>query len=251
MSLISIVTATYNSEKYIKNVYSSILNQTHEKWEWVVTDDNSTDGTVSLLNDIASKDSRVTIKINKENLGAAHSRNRCLKSINGEYVAFIDSDDLWYPNKLELQLLFMSNQNINFSFTSYDIINNNGIKTGKEIDIKNKLSTYKYNDILKKRATLGCSTVMLRKSAIDDLTMPLLRTGQDYAFWLKILKSGEEAHLLKKILTSYRITPGSISRNKFKKAMRQWEIYRDLEGLDFYNSSVSFFHYAWRAIKRI
>jgi teichuronic acid biosynthesis glycosyltransferase TuaG len=104
--------------------------------------------------------------------------------------------------------------------------------------------------MLKKRATLGCSTVMLRKSGFEDISMPLIRTGQDYATWLKLLKTGNEAYLLNDVLTSYRIRPNSISRNKFKKAKRQWQIYRELEQLPMLKSLVCFCNYVWRAVFR-
>ena len=104
--------------------------------------------------------------------------------------------------------------------------------------------------MLKKKATLGCSTVMLRRNAFDDITMPLLRTGQDYATWLKLLKTGQNAYPLIDVLTQYRILPNSISRNKVKKAKRQWQIYREVEKLSLYKSAVSFCFYAWRAVFR-
>ena len=104
--------------------------------------------------------------------------------------------------------------------------------------------------MLRKKATLGCSTVMIRRAGFNDLLMPLLRTGQDYATWLKLLRTGEKAYILNEVLTSYRILPNSISRNKFKKAIRQWQIYRDVENLSFSMSFVCFFFYAYRAVFR-
>ncbi|HCO0658479.1 TPA: glycosyltransferase family 2 protein, partial [Escherichia coli] len=113
----------------------------------------------------------------------------------------------------------MNENNIDFSFTSYELINGKGESLNKYIDIKNKNSSYGYYDMLKKKATLGCSTVVLRRSKIKKMKMPNIRTGQDYAFWLNILKEGMKAHLFREVLTKYRITPGSISRNKIKKAL--------------------------------
>lgn len=202
-----------------------------------------------MLDDISKKDPRVKFFQNEENSGAAVSRNNSLAHAKGEFIAFIDSDDLWLPNKLQTQLGFMEDNKIDFCFTAYELINEQGLPLGKKVDAQQP-GAFTYNDMLRKQATLGCSTVMLRKSAFEDITMPLLRTGQDYATWLKLLKTGKKAHLLNEVLTSYRIMPNSISRNKFKKAKRQWQIYREVENLPLLKSAVCFCFYAWRAVFR-
>jgi len=108
-----------------------------------------------------------------------------------------------------------------------------------------------YKDLLAKKVTLGCSTVMLKNDAFDNIRMPLIRTGQDYALWLQLLKKyNVNAVLYPKVLTSYRIVAGSISRNKLKKAIRQWSIYRNLEKINLVMSMWYFVNYAWRAISR-
>jgi teichuronic acid biosynthesis glycosyltransferase TuaG len=215
---------------------------------WLVTDDCSSDNTVNILQQIAVKDERVKVLSNKVNSGAAVSRNKSLKYANGNFIAFIDSDDLWEPDKLEKQLTFMSD-GIDFSFTGYDLIDEQGVALNQTVDV-NQSGEFSYEDMLRKKATLGCSTVMLRSNGFDDVSMPLLRTGQDYATWLKLLKTGKNAHLLNEVLAHYRIMPNSISRNKFKKAKRQWQIYRKVENIPFIKSLVCFCFYAWRAVFR-
>jgi len=194
------------------------------------------------------RDKRITVLKNPTNSGAAVSRNLSIANASGVFVAFIDSDDIWMPDKLERQIDFMGAE-IDFSFTAYEIIDNVGGSIGKIVD-KQRVRFFTYEDMLCKAATLGCSTVMLRRSQFANLKMPLVRTGQDYALWLKILKSGKNAYLLPEALTHYRITPNSISRNKLKKAKRQWEIYRKLEGLSFVKSFRCFLFYAVRAVIR-
>ena len=247
--LISIITPTYNSQEEIEETYLSIKSQTYSNWEWLVTDDCSEDDTFNILNELSANDERIKIFRNKNNLGAAHSRNNSIVHSSGDYLAFIDSDDLWLPSKLENQLSFMVGNDVDFSFTAYELINEDGLKFGKIVDSHLNSPVY-YEDMLRKKATLGCSTVMLRKSAFNDLSMPLIRTGQDYALWLKLLKAGGGAHVLNSVLTQYRILPDSISRNKFKKAKRQWEIYRKIENLGLLKSLECFFFYAWRAVFR-
>lgn len=247
--LVSIITATYNSSLEIINTYDSILRQTLSNWEWIITDDCSTDETFSILQSLADKDSRIKVHKNKENFGAAVSRNNSLKYVRGEFIAFIDSDDLWLFNKLEKQLKFMEDNRLDFSFTAYELINELGEKKGQLVDTH--LSGFiTYEDMLRKKATLGCSTVILRRNGFKDIYMPLLRTGQDYATWLKLLKTGKGAFPLTEVLTQYRILPNSISRNKVRKAIRQWQIYREVENLSLLKSFECFCFYAWRAVFR-
>lgn len=246
--LVSIITPTYNASKYIMDVYHSLECQTHTNWEWIITDDCSTDGTLDIIEELSRQDSRLKIYKNNCNSGAAVSRNNSLSQAVGEFIAFIDSDDIWLPEKLEKQIRFMG-RDISFSFTGYKIISEDGSDLCQTVDTFHT-EPLDYNDMLKKKATLGCSTVMLRQGVIDDLSMPLLRTGQDYALWLKILKKGIKAHALTEVLTQYRIVAGSISRNKIKKSQRQWEIYRKVERLSFIHSTWCFAFYAWRAVFR-
>lgn len=246
--MISIITATYNSEKEILKTYQSLNTQTYTNWEWLITDDCSSDNTYELVCELANKDNRIKTFKNNINSGAAVSRNKSLSEAQGEFIAFVDSDDIWLPTKLAEQLEFMGSD-INFSFTAYGLIDESGKLLNKTVD-EHQSGSFSYEDMLRKKATLGCSTVMLRRNAFDDISMPLLRTGQDYATWLKLLKSDINAHLLNKVLTYYRIMPNSISRNKFKKAKRQWQIYREVEKLHLIKSIVCFSFYAWRAIFR-
>ncbi|EGQ7661882.1 glycosyl transferase family 2 [Vibrio parahaemolyticus] len=246
---ISIITATYNSRDDILETYNSIREQSFENWEWLVTDDCSSDDTMEILQRIADSDGRVRIFQNNTNSGAAISRNNSLLYASGEFIAFIDSDDLWKPSKLSEQINFMNEQNIDFCFTAYELVGPQGQLLGSKVDFL-QTGSFDYIDMLKKKATLGCSTVMLRRLAFDDITMPLLRTGQDYATWLKLLKTGKRAFVYNRTLTKYRIRPNSISRNKFKKAIRQWEIYRDVEHIGFLSSMYYFSFYAWRAVFR-
>jgi glycosyltransferase involved in cell wall biosynthesis len=247
-NFVSIITATYNSFECIEETYHSIKSQTHKDWEWLITDDCSSDDTLGLLQKLVDNDQRIKFFQNKVNSGAAVSRNNSLSYRKGNFIAFIDSDDVWKPNKLQRQLDFMGTD-IDFSFTGYDLIDEQGEPLNITVDARQS-GVFSYEDMLRKKATLGCSTVMLRSDAFQDISMPLLRTGQDYATWLKLLKTGKKAHLLNKVLTNYRIMPNSISRNKFKKVKRQWQIYREVENLALLKSAICFSFYAWRAVFR-
>ena len=244
---VSIVTPCYNSEKTINQTYKSICEQSYEHWEWLVTDDRSTDDTYRILQDLAKEDFRIRVFQNKKNSGTAVSRNKSLSEATGDFIAFIDSDDIWKKHKLSTQLKFMQSNNVDFSFTAYELVGKNSEALGKNVDT-HLVGPISYSDMLRKKATLGCSTVMLRAEAFNDIRMPNLRTGQDYALWLKLLKTGKHAQPITQVLTQYRIMPNSISRNKFHKAKRQWQIYREIEGLNFILACECFTYYAYRAV---
>lgn len=247
-NLVSIITPAYNAEKWILKTYQSINSQSHNNWEWLITDDCSTDETVNILKKLAETDQRVRVFSNEKNSGAAVSRNNSIQNASGCFLAFIDSDDLWMPNKLEKQLSLMGGD-IAFSFTAYELIDASENRLNKSVD-SSQHGSFSYQDMLQKKATLGCSTVMLRRASFNDISMPLIRTGQDYALWLKLLKTGQNAFVLNEVLTQYRILPDSISRNKIKKSKRQWQIYRKIENLGFIESCINFCFYAFRAVFR-
>jgi teichuronic acid biosynthesis glycosyltransferase TuaG len=247
--LVSVITPSFNSENEILECYETLSNQTIGDWEWLVTDDASSDSTPSILADIAARDSRVRPEIMATNCGPGPCRNSSMDRAVGRFFAFLDADDLWHPDKLKTQLETHLTSEAAFTFTSFKAIRGELGSGGKVID-PGPERDFSYDDMLHKRATLGCSTVMLDSRAIGQLRMPDLRSGQDYAFWLSILKKGHKARLIPTPLTYYRIRPGSVSRNKFKKAARQWEIYRKVEGLPFFRSVGCYFSYVKNALLR-
>ena len=247
--LISIIVPVYNYFPCFIETLNSVKKQTYTNWEIIFVDDCSTDESGKKLDEILVKDRRINVVHLSENSGAAIARNKGLDLVKGDFVAFLDADDEWYPEKLEKQLSFMLENNYYFSFTAYEIITSSGELTNKLVDHISTISVG-YKDMLKKRATMGCSTVMLDWRELCQYRMPLIRTGQDYGLWLNILRDGYKAHCLNEVLTKYRIVPGSISRNKIKKAIRQWKIYREIEGIPFFESFWYFLNYAYRAVTR-
>lgn len=247
--LVSIITPTFNCAAFLPQTAESVRSQAHQHWEWLITDDCSQDGTWEVIQGLCAADGRIKAARNDTNRGAAFSRNRCMDRAQGRYLAFLDADDLWLPDKLEQHLDFMIAGSIRFSFTAFEVIDRDGQATGKTVDGASGISV-NYEDMLRKKATMGCSTVMVDRSLIGEARMPEMRTGQDYAFWLALLRSGITATCLPAALTQYRIVPGSISRNKLKKARRQWRIYRESEQLGLGKSLECFLFYAWRAVFR-
>ncbi|WP_282173956.1 glycosyltransferase family 2 protein [Cytobacillus firmus] len=243
--LVSIITPTYNAENFILETIESVVNQTYPNWELLIVDDCSQDSTIEKIKFAANKDRRIKLYILQENSGAAVARNRALREAKGKYVAFLDSDDLWEKEKLEKQLNFMLENNIAFSFSSYKIIDTNG-DVQKVINVPNEI-TYKQ---LLKNTIIGCLTVMLDREKLGIIQMPNIRTRQDTALWLSILKKGNKAFGIQEPLAKYRKVQGSISSNKYKMAKRNWEMYRKIEGLNLLMALWCFLNYAFNGLKK-
>lgn len=244
--LVSVITPTYNSEAYIQQTIESVKNQKYQNWEMIIVDDCSKDNTVEIVKNEAEKDERIRLIQLQKNSGAAVARNTAIRNAKGKYIAFLDSDDLWYPEKLEKQVTFMQEKDIAFSFTSYRIINEDGTETDKIIQVPKEID---YKGLLK-NTIIGCLTVMLDVSKLGLVQMPNIRTRQDTALWLAILKKGYKAYGIQEPLAKYRKVKGSISSNKLKMAKQNWRMYRDIENLNVIYASWCFVNYAWNALKK-
>lgn len=243
---VSIITPVYNSEQFIEDTINSVINQTYTNWEMILVDDCSKDNSESIIKNFIQRDSRIKYFKLEQNSGAAVARNKAIELSTGRFIAFLDSDDIWKSNKLEKQLDFMIRNNIGFSFTSYETMDEYGKKTGNVIRAP-KVVDYEY---LLRNTIIGCLTVVIDKDVIGQIKMPLLRTRQDFATWLSILKKGHKAYGIDEILSSYRLVEGSISSNKIKAAKRNWYVYRQVEKLSFIKSVYVFIGYACNAIKK-
>lgn len=210
--LISIITPNYNCGKFISLTIESVLAQSYQNWEMLIVDDCSTDDSYQTALSYAQKDSRIKVFKNEQNSGAAVSRNRAIKESKGEYLAFLDSDDLWSPNKLELQLKFMQENNCDFSFTEYEHIDEDGNSLHKIANVVKKLS---YNKMML-HCWPGCLTVMYKQDINNTIFGPDVPKNNDTALFLKVIKKCDKAMGIKLNLAKYRIRKGSISRSKFK-----------------------------------
>jgi len=243
---VSIITPTYNAARFIGETIESILQQSFKNFELIIVDDCSTDHTEKVVKEYMEKDKRIKFYKLEKNSGAAIVRNTALEKAKGRYVAFLDSDDTWYPEKLEKQLQFMSENKYGFSFTSYELMNEEGRKLNKTINVPKEVG---YTDLLK-NTIIGCLTVMIDREMIGDFRMPLVRAGQDTATWLSILKKGHKAYGFNEVLSFYRIVEGSISSNKIKALKRTWNTYRNIEKIGLVKSSYYFLWYVFNAIRK-
>jgi len=246
--LISIITPYYNSSSFIDECVNSVLLQSYSNWELLIVDDCSDDNSKELLLNLDKKDERINVIFLDANIGAANARNIAIRKAKGKYIAFLDSDDSWHPQKLDKQISFMLQNDIAFSYTSYQSISENGLNI---IGIINAPCKMNYNDYLK-NTIIGCLTVIIDREKIGDFEMPDIRSSHDMALWLLIMKRGFDAHGLNENLANYRIVLASNTSSKWDAAKDVWRVYRHLEKLSFVYSIWCFLNYAFNAIlKRI
>ncbi|WP_176719658.1 glycosyltransferase family 2 protein [Salinivibrio sp. BNH] len=246
MPTVSIITPSYDCSNYISNTIDSVLFQTFTDWEMIVVDDCSSDNSVSVINSYMEKDSRIRLIQLKENSGAAIARNTAIEVAQGRYIAFLDSDDLWEPEKLAIQLSFMQRNDIAFSFSAYHKINEEAVDIGT-VSVPENVS---YHQLLK-CCVIGCLTAMYDTNKIGKVYMPLIRKRQDFGLWLRILKKCGIAYGIAQPLAKYRVRKDSISSNKLKAALYNWKLYREVENLNLFQALYYFSHYAISGVLRI
>lgn len=218
-ALVSVIIPCYNSSLYIVETLQSVLNQTHTNLEIITIDDCSSDNTLEILRQFQKKDKRIIVLENSKNSGISKSRSIGLDKSSGEFIAFVDSDDLWTPDKVEKQLYNLSDE-FSFCFSSYEIIN----ESGKFIKNYNTKSRLTYESALE-GSPVGFSSTIFHRSAIGDLRF-VDTYHEDYIFILEILKK-KPAIGVQEYLMKYRKHSKSISANKLKASTRQYMIYRD------------------------
>ena len=212
--LVSIITPSYNTGKYIGETIESVLSQTYKNWELLIVDDCSTDNTDVIVKKYLS-DSRIKYIKNATNSGAAISRNLGIQIAKGRWIAFLDSDDLWLPNKLEKQVEYMKKNNIAFSYTQYEEIDEDSNPTGRVISGPYKISKM----MMKAYCWIGCLTVMYDIGKIGVIQIENIEKNNDYALWLKIINKSS-CFLYPQILGKYRKRKGSISNQNYFKLVR-------------------------------
>lgn len=240
--LVSIIMPTYNCAKFINETIKSVLNQTYENWELVIVDDCSNDNTEEVV--ASFNDKRIKYHRLEKNSGAAVARTTAMKMATGNYMAFLDSDDLWKNNKLEKQLEFMKKNNYNFTCTAYEQIDEEGHQLNKIIKTKKKAD---YNRILLD-CPVGNSTVMYNVDNLGKFEVPNIRKRNDDALWLQILKKEKFIYGMPDVLMEYRIRNNSISSNKFSLIKYHWQLYREIEHLSVIRSA---FHICWWGMIKI
>ncbi|SCM93466.1 Uncharacterized protein BWINRASL_01491 [Bacillus mycoides] len=220
-------------------------SQSYENWEMLIVDDASTDHSAVKIKEMIEGDSRIRLLVLEENMGAARARNIAIKEARGRYIAFLDSDDIWLPNKLETQLLFMEEKDVAFSYTSYSLIDENSNELNREVYVPECVD-YHY---LVGNTIIGCLTVMLDREKISCIEMPSVQP-EDTALWLNLLSKGYEAKGIQQVLAKYRIVANSVSRNKIRAAFRYWKLLRTQKPLNSLQTFFYFSKYAYHAYRK-
>ena len=242
--LVSIITPAYNAERFIEDTIKSVINQHYQNWEHlIVLDCNSKDSTGELVKKYSNLDSRIKLITSPLAKGAANNRNVALEQANGEYVAFLDADDLWATDKLSKQIRFMIEKSYTFTFTGFRRINQDNSFQGQIHIVPEKVN---YDDLLRNN-TIACLTAVFKKNLFGDIRFQE-QGWEDMSFWLQILKRIPYAYSINEPLALYRIVKGSRSNNKLFAAKLRWNTYRLVENMSLFRSCYLFSVYALTAL---
>jgi teichuronic acid biosynthesis glycosyltransferase TuaG len=240
-SLVSIVTPAFNAARFIGETIRSVQAQTHGNWEMNIVDDCSSDDTRSIVEQFSGEDARVRLIRQPRNAGPSFARDTSIQAGRGRFVAFLDSDDLWLPTKLERQIRFMRDKHAAVSFTRFQRFPEAGGALGHPIQIPDRLN---YRQLLLNTA-MATSTVLIDREATGAFRMPD-SPCDDYALWLELVNRGFDAYGLREVLMHYRVVSSSFSRNKARYAKKVWRTYRQM-GLRLPHAAWCFGNYAARA----
>lgn len=235
MELVSIIMPAFNCENFIKISIESALNQSYENLELLICDDGSTDRTLDIIKQFSLTDNRLKVVKNIFEKGAAGARNSCLKSSKGRYIAFLDSDDLWHPDKLKLQIRFMQDEEVPFSYSYYQNIDENG-KKGSIVISPSRLNF----KLMSYSNFIGCLTVILDSNVIKNICQPNIKKRNDYALWLKILLDNPSIRIkcLKEPLGFYRVNAYGLSSNILDSIFYFYKCLRDYAKLGIFVSFI-------------
>lgn len=242
-SLVSVITPAYRAARFIGETIRSVQAQTYRDFEMLIVDDCSPDDTATIVESFAASDPRIRLLRQQTNGGPAAARNRALAEARGRWVAFLDSDDTWLPQKLEKQLQFHRARDAKISFTEFRRVDADGSNLGRLITVRDWLD---YSGLLCNTG-IATSTVIVDRSKTGPFWMKKTYYD-DYACWLELLRGGGRAVGLHEDLMRYRVLGRSVSRNKLKSASHVWRTYRDVEQLGLLRSLWSFVNYAGRGV---
>ena len=245
--MVTIVMPVYNCKKYLEETVQSALSQTFPDFELLMLDDCSTDGTAELMSRIAEKDSRIRVLLNEKNLGVAQTRNKGLAAAQGEYIAFLDADDLWMPDKLERQINAMREKELDLCYTAYSFIDGNGSPIRKPYRVPETLSMER----LLGENVIGLSSAVIRVDAVGSVRMRGEYSHEDYVFWLELLQKGCRAGGVDIPLMQYRVSESNRSGDKKKAALGRWVIYRKFLGLGLPQSLWWFVQYGIKGLRKV
>lgn len=241
-ALVSIITPTFNSAKYIAETIQSVQKQTYQNWEMIIVDDGSSDNTDTIINQIALTDKRIQFYKLEQNSGPAIARNKGIENAKGNYLTFLDADDIWFPTFIENSIKAIQKTEIPFVFSSYKRSNENLEFVYSDFIVPKKVT---YTDILKTNS-ISCLTAFLDIDKLGKKYMPIIKKRQDMGLWLQYLKEIPYAYGVQETQAIYRIRENSLSRKKSDLLKYQWQFYREVEKLNVVQSAYYMLHWMYR-----
>lgn len=244
--LVSIVMPVFKCERYISKAIESVICQTYSNWELIVVNDDSPDNSVAIAQEYAEKDCRIRIVHQIPNAGCAQARNLGISQARGQYIAFLDSDDIWVATKLDKQVRLLKEKGAQIVYSSYDFIDENDMSIKRpfivtaETDYKKMLG----------RNEIGCSTVMVETGLLQEHQFQKEYYHEDYVLWMELLSLLVVAVGVTEVLTHYRVISTSRSYDKKNAAKHRWKIYRSALKLSVFESVCAFLKYAINAVKK-
>jgi teichuronic acid biosynthesis glycosyltransferase TuaG len=243
----SIITPVFNSEKFLNVAIESVISQSYEDWEMILIDDCSTDSSLFILESYQHLDSRIKIYRNAINSGSGFTRNRAIQLARGQYIAFLDSDDCWHKDKLKIQIDYMKENHCYFTHTSYGYINEYGDKIKYKFQVSS--NPISYRDLLK-RTEISCLTAVYDSLTLGKFYMSEHRRKQDYALWLKILKSGVVSYPIDIELAYYRQSKNSATSNKWSLIAMHVIFLKETQGMNILESLYYTFYWMMNGFMR-
>ncbi|MCU4187896.1 glycosyltransferase [Flavobacterium sp. HXWNR29] len=245
-ALVSIITPSYNSAKFIAETIQSVQSQTYSNWEMIIVDDGSSDETENVVLSIIENDNRIQFHKLSQNSGPAVARNTGIEKASGDYMTFIDADDIWFPTFIENNIKTINETGIPFVFSSYRRANEQLEFVYSDFIVPNKVS---YTDILKSNS-ISCLTAFLDIKKLGKKYMPLIRKRQDMGLWLNYLKVIPFAHGIQETQAIYRIRENSLSRKKSDLIKYQWQFYRQVENFNVFQSAYYMLHWMYKGFMK-
>ena len=244
--LVSVITPVFNCEKYIERTLNSVFSQTYKNIEIVLVDDQSKDRSAEIIERFKVTHPEIVYFLQPENKGAGYARNKALELARGQYVAFLDADDMWKPDKIVKQVKLLNEKNGGFCFTAIEMIDGDD----KVIKVKRKVKEQIDYKFLLSNTMIPTSGVLVDRIIKGDFRMHLRRGGQDYATWLRLLRDGSLAYGIDEALVSYRIDGKSLSSNKMKSISQIWEIQTQDEGISKIAAGFHIIKWCWNSVKK-
>ncbi len=245
--LVSILTPVYNAARYLPETLASVRAQTFPDWEHLLVDDGSTDNSRDIAEEAARGDARIRVLRTSCNSGPSAARNYGLDFARGRFIAFLDADDLWLPEKLASCIHWMTAHGHGFIYHDYRHISNDGSRVGRVVNGPDELTLH----ALHTRRGTGCLTIMIDRERIPELRFPAIAPhhAEDFCLWTLLLRRGHIGHRVPLDLARYRLSPQSRSSNKLQSAANAWYLYRHHSKLPWFTAAAWWLQYAWNAAR--